>query len=77
MAVHLPRAITKSVEWDVGAQPRKPVSLSVALAGTEGQFQFSLMLIPVGLFACVHFWCVSVWVLLLGFFCCFFFFFFK
>lgn len=74
MAVHLPRAITKSVEWDVGAQPRKPVSLSVALAGTEGQFQFSLMLIPVGLFACVHFGVFLFGFCCWGFFVAFFFF---
>lgn len=48
-----------------GAPLRKPVSLSVALAGTEGQFQFPLLM-SVCLCMCA-FWCVYVCVLLLGF----------
>lgn len=44
----------KNIEWAMEAQPwMRPVSLLVALAGTEGQF--SLMFMSVGPFACVHF----------------------
>lgn len=43
----------KNVEWDT-APLRKSVSLLVALAGTEGQFQFPLLM-SVCLSACVHF----------------------
>lgn len=44
----------KNIEWATEAQPwMRPVSLLVALAGTEGQF--SLMFMSVGPFACVHF----------------------
>ena len=42
------------------------MSLLVALAGTEGQFQFPLLM-SVGLCMCA-FWCVYVCVLLLGVF---------
>lgn len=56
----------KNVKWDTGRHRGGLVSLSVALAGTEGQFQFPL-LTSVGLCMCA-FWCVYVWVLLLGFF---------
>lgn len=51
--VSLPKAIVRNIEWVMEAQPWRPVSLLVALAGTEGQF--SLMFMSVGPFACVHF----------------------
>lgn len=43
----------RNIEWATEAQPWRPVSLLVALAGTEGQF--SPMFMSVGPFACVHF----------------------
>lgn len=66
----------KNVEWDAGAEPRKPVSLSVALAGTKGQFQFSLMsYLWVSLHVCILVcFCLGF---VVGVFRCFFFFLIK
>lgn len=57
----------------MGAQPGRPLSLLVALAGTEGPFQSPNVPVCGPLCMCA-FWCVSVWVLLLGFFVFVFFF---
>lgn len=59
----------RNIEWVMEAQPWRPVSLLVALAGTEGQF--SLMFMSVGPFACVHF---GVFLFGFCFWGCFFFF---
>lgn len=48
----------KNVEWDTEHRQGGLVSLLVALAGTEGQFQFPLLM-SVGLCMCA-FWCVYV-----------------
>lgn len=69
--VGLPKAIVRNIEWATEAQPWRPVSLLVALAGTEGQF--SPMFMSVGPFACVHF---GVFLFGFCFWGCLFFFFF-
>lgn len=61
----------RNIKWATEAQPWRPVSLLVALAGTEGQF--SPMFMSVGPFACVHFGVFLFGFCFWGFLFCFFF----